>query len=139
VADELFDVQLLASLMSKHDLTELDLSDGSRRLRIRRGVVPRDSKGSNLIDITSPGPGAWHGSPTPGEPPYVTQGSRVEPETVIGEVVDVLGCTELHAGCAGVVVEILVANEQRLEMGQVLMRVDPDVQTLTQRPLASMS
>jgi acetyl-CoA carboxylase biotin carboxyl carrier protein len=32
---------------------------------------------------------------------------------------------EINAECSGVVVEILVENQQPVEFGQVLMRVDP--------------
>jgi acetyl-CoA carboxylase biotin carboxyl carrier protein len=150
-----FDVQtvrVLAGLMSRHDLSEIDLSDGGRRLRLRRGprgrvaVLPphpapatvappaavsapapttNTAPARRLIDIKSPGPGIFYASLKPDTPPYVTQGARVTPETVVGQIGAMKVFNEITAGCSGVIAEILVENEQHLEYGQVLFRVDP--------------
>jgi acetyl-CoA carboxylase biotin carboxyl carrier protein len=149
-----FDVQtvrFLAGLMSRHDLSEIDLSDGSRRLRLRRGlrssvsvlptatpapVAPPAPLASpapagataptrRLIDIKSPGPGTFYAREKPEIPPYVTQGSRVTPETVVGLIAAMKVFNEITADCSGVIAEILVENEQAIEYNQVLFRVDP--------------
>jgi acetyl-CoA carboxylase biotin carboxyl carrier protein len=149
-----FDVQtvrLLAGLMSRHDLSEIDLTDGSRRIRIRRGargsvalpptvtlapVVPQPAADApsragptagarNLVEIKSPGPGTFYAREKPEAAPYVTLGSRVKPETVVGLIAAMKLYNEITADCSGVIAEVLVENEQHLEYGQVLFRVDP--------------
>lgn len=151
-----FDVQtvrLLARLMSHHDLSEIDLSDGTHRVRLRRGlngpatvvstvaVPPPTAVGAqapaapaaaapaaparNLIDIKSPGPGTFYAQEKPGAAPYVTLGSRVKPETVVGLIAAMKVNNDITAGCSGVIAEILVENEQPLEYNTVMFRVDP--------------
>jgi acetyl-CoA carboxylase biotin carboxyl carrier protein len=147
-----FDVQtvrLLARLMSHHDLSEIDLSDGSSRVRLRRGhhgpatvvsslaappvaAAAADSTPAapaaparTLIDIKSPGPGTFYSREKPEAAPYVALGTRVTPEMVVGLIAAMKIYNEIPAGCSGVIVEILVENEQPLEYNSVLFRVDP--------------
>ncbi len=145
-----FDVQtvrLLARLMSHHELSEIDLSDGTHRVRLRRGLrgpttvvataaaaapaapVPAAAEPAaparNLIDIKSPGPGTFYAQEKPGAPPLVSVGSRVKPETVVGVITAMKLNNDITAGCSGVIVEILVKNEQSIEYNTPLFRVDP--------------
>ena len=63
--------------------------------------------------------------PNPDSPPFVRVGSKVTPETVVCIVEAMKLMNEVTADCSGTIAEILVANEQPVDYGQVLFRVDP--------------
>ena len=77
------------------------------------------------MEIKSPTPGTFYAAPKPGEPPYVKAGSKVAPETVVCLIEAMKLYNEVQAECAGVIVEVLVENQQPVEYGQVLFKVDP--------------
>lgn len=145
-------VRALVALMSQHDLNEIDLQDGEQRIRLRRGVAltaptaspapaaapapaalsppetdstapPAASK--KLIDIKSPTPGTFYAAPSPDAPPYVKVGAKVTPTTVVCQIEAMKLFNEIPAECTGTVVEALAENQQAVEYGQVLFRVDP--------------
>lgn len=146
-------VESLIALMSDHDLSEIYLRDGNQHIRLRRGgaaqvVVPAmqapisapsaapAAKGApeadaapaakkNLLEIKSESVGTFYTQPKPGAPPYVKLGDRVNPATPVGVIVVMKTNNEILANCSGVVAEILVKDEQFVEFGQVLFRVDP--------------
>ena len=146
-----FDVQtirLLAGLMSRHDLSEIDLREGDRRLRLLRGgnhvaaapaplahaalpvatpaPTPAAEKPARaLVEIKSEGVGIFYARPKPEAEPYVRVGSRVQPDTVVGQIEAMKLYSEILAGCNGVIAEVVVNNEQPVEYNQVLFRVDP--------------
>jgi acetyl-CoA carboxylase biotin carboxyl carrier protein len=149
-------VKALVALMSQHDLNEIDLHDGTQRIRLRRGMAvgsgpvlnpvsatvpapfaapapqprqeaaaPPKVDGKKLIEIKSPTPGTFYAAPSPDAPPYVKVGSKVTPTSVLGQIEAMKIFNEIAAECTGVVVEVLVENQQAVEYGQVLFRVDP--------------
>jgi acetyl-CoA carboxylase biotin carboxyl carrier protein len=140
---EIETVRQLAELMGQYDLSEIDVTTGSTRLRLRRGPrgnpaqapaaapvyalapteAPRPSK--KFLEIKSEGPGLFYAKPDPQSDPYVKQGSTVTPTTVVGKIGAMKIFTDIVAGCSGTIVEILVENEQPVEYGTVLFRVDP--------------
>jgi acetyl-CoA carboxylase biotin carboxyl carrier protein len=143
-------VKALVALMTQHDLSEIDLRDGAQRVRLRRGAPPvtgaaaatpayssppptppantQDSGGApakKLIDIKSQTVGTFYAAANPGAEPFVKVGSKVSPNSVVGLIEAMKLFNEINAECSGMVVEILVENQQPVEFGQVLMRVDP--------------
>ncbi len=147
-------VKALVSLMTQHDLSEIELRDGNQRMRLRRGsyqpVLPVSAAAAlapvavaassspkaepaaspaaptrNLVEIKSPTPGTFYSAAKPGEPPFVKVGSKVSPETVVCLIEAMKLYNEVQAECAGVIVEALVENQQAVEYGQVLFKVDP--------------
>ena len=78
-----------------------------------------------LIEIKSPTPGTFYSAPKPDAQAYVRAGSKVRPETVVGLIEAMKIFNEINAECNGVIAEILVENQQPVEYGQVLFRVDP--------------
>jgi acetyl-CoA carboxylase biotin carboxyl carrier protein len=149
-------IRHLVALMSRHDLSEIDLRQGDKRIVLRRGVpsgaatvsalpapvavpvsaptapVPvaatpaADKKPAKaLTEVKSPTPGTFYARANPDAEPYVRVGSRVTPTTVVGLIEAMKIFNEITADCAGVVTEILVENQQPVEYGQVLFRVDP--------------
>ncbi len=150
-------IKHLIRLMSRHDLSEIDLREGELRIRLLRGphgvtVLPPTAMppivtagpvaapppaaspkpaeapkadGKHLVEIKSPGPGTFYLAPNPGAEPYVRTGSRVSPTTVVGLLEAMKLFTEIPAEVSGVIAEIAVENQQAVEYGQVLFRVDP--------------
>ncbi len=149
-----FDVQTiksLVSLMTRHDLSEIDLREGDLRIRLRRGlpvsnvapvafppitaapapaVIPNaepkaDTPAKPLHEVKSPTIGTFYSAPSPGAEPFVHVGARLTPTTVVGIIEAMKLFSEITADCSGVVKEILVENQQPVEFGQVLFKVDP--------------
>jgi acetyl-CoA carboxylase biotin carboxyl carrier protein len=146
-------VEALVALMADHDLSEIYLSDGEQRLRLRRGAMagapvmmaaapppavhapsaapkaaapePTAAPRKNLVDIKSEYVGTYYAQPKPGEPPYLKVGDRVAPNKPIGLLEAMKTFTEIQANVSGVVVEVLAENGQFIEHGTVLFRIDP--------------
>jgi acetyl-CoA carboxylase biotin carboxyl carrier protein len=81
--------------------------------------------GQNLIAIKSEAIGTFYSRPKPDAEPYVKVGSKVTPTTVVGLIEAMKLFNEVQAGCSGTVVEACVENQQAVEYGTVLFRVDP--------------
>jgi acetyl-CoA carboxylase biotin carboxyl carrier protein len=140
--------------MGRFDLTEIDLREGDLRIRLKRAgrrvVVEENSAPAAapapapaapqptiplatepgkptkpLIEIKSPTPGTFYSAASPDAEPYVRVGSRVQPETVVCIIEAMKVFNEIPADCSGVIVEVAVENQQPVEYGQVLFRVDP--------------
>jgi acetyl-CoA carboxylase biotin carboxyl carrier protein len=153
-----FDVSVigrLVSLMSKHDLSEIDLRQGDRRIRLRRGQRLRQpaaaplpdhqlpvaakpvevttkpvekpaASSRKLVDIKSPTVGTFYAQPNPDAPAYVTVGARVTPTTIVCMIEAMKIFNEIPAECTGVIVEVVAKNKEPVEFGSVLFRVDPN-------------
>jgi len=146
-------IKYLVALMSRHDLSEIDLREGELRIRLRRGTrpppgptlnsvlspavpvvanpaaapsppaeAPRPTK--ELHVIKSPTPGTFYSSPSPAVEPFVKIGTRVTPTTVVCIIEAMKIFNEIQAECSGVITEVLVENQEAVEYGQPLFRVD---------------
>lgn len=153
-----FDIQTiraLVQLMSRHELSEIDLREGEHRIRLCRGgsVISADpgkiimaqqphapaadtaptsapaekAPAKHFHEIKSPTIGTFYSQPEPGASPYVSVGTKVTPTTVVGLIEAMKVFNEITAGCNGTVVEILVENQQAVDYNQLLFRVDPSV------------
>jgi acetyl-CoA carboxylase biotin carboxyl carrier protein len=148
-------IKHLVALMSRHDLSEIDLCEGDLRIRLRRGargkvitqvttptptVAPppapavttaktdgeaKPSKTDKTLTIKSPTPGTFYAAASPDAEAFVRIGTRVTPTTVVCLIEAMKIFNEITADCGGVITEILVENQQPVEYGQVLFRVDP--------------
>ena len=78
-----------------------------------------------LLDICAPMLGTFYGAPKPGAAPFVSVGSAVGPDSVVGTVEVMKLMNSIPAGTSGQVAEILVGDGALVEYGQVLMRVKP--------------
>jgi len=153
-----FDVSIigrLVQLMSKHDMSEIDLRQGETRIRLRRGQrlrtpalppievpAPPPAKTAEaltrptaekpsaparyLIEIKSPTVGTFYAQPNPDAPPYVSVGSRVTPTTIVCMIEAMKIFNEIPAECSGVIVEVVAKNKEPVEFNSVLFRVDPN-------------
>jgi acetyl-CoA carboxylase biotin carboxyl carrier protein len=145
-----FDVQTikaLVQLMARHDINEIDLRDGDQRLRLARGIQASPSEGyappsaappvvaaakeasapaaRKLLEIKSPAVGTYYAAPNPETPAFVKVGDRVTPTTVVGLIEAMKLFNEVTADCSGIIEEIVVQNQQAVEFGELLFRVNP--------------
>jgi acetyl-CoA carboxylase biotin carboxyl carrier protein len=148
-------IKLLVGLMNRHDLSEIDLRQGDQRIRLRRGAiapvaptptpaapapppaavpsappVPAEAAKPARPDkqlhlIKSPTPGTFYTAPSPDAKPFVRVGDRVTPTTVVCVIEAMKIFNEIQAECNGVITEVLVENQQAVEYGQALFKVDP--------------
>jgi acetyl-CoA carboxylase biotin carboxyl carrier protein len=81
---------------------------------------------ANLRDIPSPMLGTFYRAPKPGAAPFVEIGSVVNEDSVIAIIEVMKLMNTVRAGVAGVITEILPADETLVEFGEVLMRARVD-------------
>lgn len=143
----------LIELMEKHGLTEVHLRRGPEQWRLRRGghevshaapvqfqpAMPMPAPApapiseakaapapaSSLPVIRSPMVGTFYLAASPEDPPFVTVGSTVKPDTVVCLVEAMKVFEQITADCNGTIDEILLQNGDPVEHGQPLFRVKP--------------
>ncbi|HUG91547.1 MAG TPA: acetyl-CoA carboxylase biotin carboxyl carrier protein [Planctomycetaceae bacterium] len=143
----------LVELMEKHGLTEVNLRRGDQRWRLRRGPqeivsmvpaqpayslppsatnpaappAPADVPAAAVgLLIKSPTVGTFYAAASPDDPPFVSIGARVDPETTVCIVEAMKVFNQIPAEVSGTIVEVLVKNGDPVEFGQPLFRVRPD-------------
>jgi acetyl-CoA carboxylase biotin carboxyl carrier protein len=89
-------------------------------------AAPDKPREAGLVEVKSPLLGIFYHAPRPGEPPFVTVGARVEPDTIIGIIEVMKLMNSARAGVTGEVVEILAPNGELVEHGAVLLLVRPE-------------
>ena len=80
---------------------------------------------SNLVDIVAPIVGTLYAASGPDAPPFVKVGDRVQAGSVLCIIEAMKLMNEIEAEVGGVVREILVKNEEPVEYGQALFRLEP--------------
>ena len=82
--------------------------------------------GGGLVnEVTAAIVGTFYLSPAPEAPPYVKVGDQVEEGTVLCIIEAMKLMNEIEAESAGIIAEIFVQNEEPVEYGQPLFRIDP--------------
>jgi acetyl-CoA carboxylase biotin carboxyl carrier protein len=148
-------IRRLVQLMEQHDLREIDLRKSEQRIRLCRGAddavptpraavpdpttlppVPATGAGratepaaaaadDHLTVITSPMVGTFYSRPNPNAEPYVKVGDVVEPETTICVIEAMKVFNEIPAETHGKIVAILVDDEEPIDFGRPLFKLDP--------------
>jgi len=142
----------LIVLMEKHGLTEVSLRRGDERWQLCRGprevmsmtphasiapaapvAVPAQvqaaeapgepAKTSEGVTINSPTIGTFYAAPGPDDPPFVTVGAEVKPDTIVCTVEAMKVFNQIPAEISGVIAEVLVNNGDPVDVGQPLFRV----------------
>ena len=143
----------LIELMEKHDLTEVSLRRGDERWQLCRGpreimsmtpqvpvaavqppasptpapVVdtpdPIQAEVQNGVTINSPTIGTFYAAPSPDDPPFVSVGSEVKPDTIVCTIEAMKVFNQIPAEVSGVISEVLVNNGDPVDVGQPLFRV----------------
>lgn len=78
---------------------------------------------SGFAYVKSPMVGTFYRSPSPENPPFVENGSKVEEKTVVCIIEAMKIMNEIQAEAKGTVVEVLVENGQPVEYGQRLFKI----------------
>jgi acetyl-CoA carboxylase biotin carboxyl carrier protein len=83
------------------------------------------SSAAKTVVIESPMVGTYYASSAPTDPPFVSVGSIVQPDTIVCIIEAMKVFTDIPAGVSGTIAAILVKNGQAVEFGQPLFRVSP--------------
>lgn len=75
------------------------------------------------IEIKSPMVGTFYASPSPENPPFVTAGQEVTPDTVVCIIEAMKVMNEIKAEVSGTVVEVAAENGKPVQFGQTLIRL----------------
>ncbi len=144
----------LLDLMKSHDLAEVELEEEGQKIRLRKtephisaapmaiqgafpAVSPAATPGSDaggdpeaaeeddeLYKVPSPLVGSFYRSPSPEADPFVSEGDRVDEDTILCIVEAMKVMNEITAGASGVVREILVENGSAVEFDQPLFKIE---------------
>lgn len=139
-------VRRLVALMNEHDLAEIDLRQGSQRVRLRRGAdqpvfaatpaytpaapAPASAAPSAPAPaaagktINSPMVGTFYLSSSPDAASFVKIGDQVGPDTTICIIEAMKVFNEIPAETSGKITAVLVENGAPVEFGQPLFRIE---------------
>jgi acetyl-CoA carboxylase biotin carboxyl carrier protein len=150
---ELKRIRDLVELMKEFDLREVDLREGEQRIRLARGseqaavsyvsaappsqahstsptgaatpVPPTPAaEGANIVYIKSPMVGTFYSRPNPNAAAYVKVGDHVEPDKTICIIEAMKVFNEIPAEVSGRVLAMLVNDEEPVEFGKPLFKID---------------
>jgi acetyl-CoA carboxylase biotin carboxyl carrier protein len=144
----------LIELMKEHDLEEIDLQEQEQRICLRRNVgggvatggypqpaypapnaapapaaAPAEAAasggdGENIKVITSPMVGTFYTKPNPKSPSFVKVGDHVDPDKTICIIEAMKVFNEIPAEISGKVVAVLAKDEEPVEFGTPLFKID---------------
>jgi len=77
----------------------------------------------DYVAIKSPTVGTYYEAPSPGDPPFVTAGSKVAQDSVVCIIEAMKVFNQITADLNGTITEVLVKNGDAVEFGQPLFRV----------------
>jgi acetyl-CoA carboxylase biotin carboxyl carrier protein len=138
------EIKTLTDLMVDHDLSEIMIRDGDKRIVIRRGdrgvtqvstsppggATPAPAGGPaapqedpNLAKVSSPMVGTFYATPDPDSPPYVNIGTKVGPDSVVCIIEAMKVFNEIKAEHSGTIESIEMQSGDPVEFGQVIMTV----------------
>ncbi|MDQ2844173.1 MAG: acetyl-CoA carboxylase biotin carboxyl carrier protein [Acidobacteriota bacterium] len=86
-------------------------------------VTPKEEEQGQVVK--SPIVGTYYDSPSPGAPPFVKVGDRVEPKQVLCIIESMKLMNEIEAEIAGVILAKHVENGRPVEYGESLFTVRP--------------
>ena len=137
-------IEELTKYLKDKGLTEITIETKEGKITVKKdllgevtsSVVPHTDKGhkaskgeskrSNFHEVTSPMVGTFYISSSPGAEPFVIAGSKVKPGDVLCIIEAMKIMNELPSDVSGTVVEILAKDNQIVEYGQVIMKIQPD-------------
>jgi acetyl-CoA carboxylase biotin carboxyl carrier protein len=141
-------IRQLVELMEQHGLTEIDLRHEKQRIRLRRGsddqqvaslpaavaqppmpaaalVVPgQRADDASLVLIKSPMVGTFYSRPNPEAETFVRVGDHVSSETTVCIIEAMKVFNEIPAEVSGMIVAVLAEDEEPVEFGKPLFKVD---------------
>lgn len=83
-------------------------------------------KPDNIDEIVSPMIGTFYLSPSPEAEPFVAEGTKVTPDTVVCIIEAMKVMNEIKAEKSGVITRIVAENAKPIEYGQPLFEIKPE-------------
>jgi len=146
------ELEALAALVNEHGFTDFEFENENIRVRLSKMAAPVThiaapaaapapaaaataasadaatevaavDPDAGLHKITSPIVGTFYRSPGPDKDAYVSEGSKVGPESTVCIVEAMKLMNEIQAEVSGEIVKIYVENGQPVEFGQALFGV----------------
>lgn len=137
----------LIDLMEERGLSEVDLRQTDQQVRLVRGVAqpmiaapqptvaaqtaaPPEAPaaaaedGAHIKVVKAPMVGTFYSKATPQADDFVKVGSKVSADTVVCIVEAMKVFNEIPAEASGTVVEVLVSNEEAVDFGRPLFKID---------------
>ncbi len=151
---ELDRIRRLIELMKEHELSEIDLRQSQQRIRLCRGSAadpqaynllppslfaasPQNAAAlasaspaaaveddAHIVYIKSPMVGTFYSKPNPNAEPYVHVGDHVDEATTICIIEAMKVFNEIPAEVRGRVVAVLVDDEEAVDFGRPLFKLD---------------
>lgn len=90
-----------------------------------RSVVSAGAAAPAGVTINAPTVGTFYSAASPEDPPFVSVGSIVKPDTVICMIEAMKVFNQIQAEKSGRVIEVLVENGDAVGFGQPLFRIEP--------------
>lgn len=151
--DDVFDIdriRKLIELMKEHELGEIDLRQDNQRIRLCGAghgspilspamMAPpvaasmptaavsasvSDADGPHIVFVKSPMVGTFYSRANPNAKNFVETGSVVQNDTVICIIEAMKVFNEIPAEMRGKVVQVLVKNEEAVDFGKPLFKID---------------
>ena len=127
------EIEELTKYLKEKGLSEITIETKDGKITVKKdaqgviksSAVPSQTQKSKYYEMTSPMVGTFYMSPSPGAEPFVKVGSKIKTGDVLCIIEAMKIMNELPAEVNGVITEILVKDNQTIEYGQVLMRIDP--------------
>jgi acetyl-CoA carboxylase biotin carboxyl carrier protein len=143
------DLESLLEVMARHELAELEVTRGDRKLTLRRGRIaaatvaapapiasaapaPAPAKAAaapvaeseeGIGYVTSPLVGTFYRAPSPDAASFVDVGTAIRPGQRLCIVEAMKLMNEIESEIEGTIIEILVENGKPVEYGQKLFKV----------------
>ncbi len=86
---------------------------------------PHNAPPDGAVTIDAPMLGTFYRAESPGQPPFVEVGTRIEPDSTVCIIEVMKMMNSVPAGLAGTIVEVCPQNAELVEYGQPLFRVNP--------------
>lgn len=145
-------IEKLLQLMEKFDVSEINLRNDDESWKIRRGprvmaaqpghfpayampmAAPATAPSAMSVTATAapagitidaPTVGTFYAAASPDDPPFISVGTIVKPDTVICMIEAMKVFNQILAEKSGRIVEILVENGEAVGFGQPLFRLEP--------------
>ncbi len=92
---------------------------------ITSSAASASKEGENDVVVKSPIVGTYYDCPSPGSPPFVKVGDRVEPKQVLCIIESMKLMNEIEADIAGVVTAKFIENGRPVEYAESLFTIRP--------------
>ncbi len=140
------DVRWLLKLVEDEQLDEVEVTQDDERVLVKARSCPSattimqapaaaatpvaaapvaEAPAPAGVPVASPMTGIFYASPSPDADPFVEVGDKIEPGQVVALIEAMKLFNDVPSPVGGVVMKIVVENEDRIEADQILMYVQP--------------